>query len=94
MFVTFAAICTVGLAIVLIFAKQHENEMLQMATDKALDTDRWLENEIKKSLLPLFAMSEFVNYLDTFDSLPELVHPTPFREDNPVFRNVTGKQLK
>ena len=92
-FATFAAICAVGLATVLIFAKQHSHEMLAMAEDKALDTDRFLENEIRKSILPLFAMDQFVKHLDVYDPLPGLVEPRPFRDDNPVFRNVTGKKM-
>lgn len=94
---TFAALCAGGLATVLVFADDYEQNLQDGAANRARDADRWLSNELSKSLLPLFAMAELVKDLrGIFEDLPGRVENrtvlTPEQSGVRPFywRNTTG----
>jgi hypothetical protein len=90
-FMTFAILCAAGLAIVFVFANDYENDKIQYATAVGNKADRWLDKELEKALLPLFAMSELVKVTDKWDDLPAKIDPTPqYTVDSSVYNNVTG----
>jgi len=92
-FITFAALCAAGLATVLVFARDYEENLQGQALSKAEDADRWLLKELRKSLLPLFAMAELTKDLGRiFDDMPERIeNRTVLKNVRPFWwRNTTG----
>ena len=88
---TFSILCGVGLAILYIFADEYEKEKYQDALDMAKKADRWLDKEISKALLPLFAMSELIKVVGKWNNLPFKLEQTPqYDKGTSVFNNVTG----
>jgi hypothetical protein len=90
-FLTFAILCGVGLAILYILGDQYEDDKIQQAYDMTRKTDRWLEQEISKSLLPLFATSEIIKVVGKWNDLPFKIEDTEqYERDGSVYNNVMG----
>ena len=90
-FMTFTIFCSVGLAILFVFANDYEQEKIQYATDVGNKADRWLDKELDKALLPLFAMSELVKVTNKWDDLPYKIEPTEqYNQGDSIYNNVTG----
>lgn len=90
-FLTFALLCGAGLAILLILGNGYEKDKYQYATDLANKADRWLEKEIAKALLPLFATSELVKIVGKWYDLPFKIEGTQqYNKGSSVYNNVTG----
>jgi hypothetical protein len=90
-FMTFAVLCAAGLAILYVLAQHYEEEKIQYATDVANKADRWLDKELEKALLPLFAMSELVQVTDKWDDLPFIIGGTDqYNVGDSVYNNVTS----
>ena len=90
-FMTFAILCSVGLAILFVFANDYEHDKIQYATDVGNKADRWLDKELDKALLPLFAMSELVKVTGKWDDLPFKIKPTKqYEQGGSIYNNVTG----
>lgn len=90
-FMTFAILCAAGLAIIFVLANDYENDRISYATSVGNKADRWLEKELQKALLPLFAMSELVKVTEKWDDLPFKIDPTlQYDMGGSVYNNVTG----
>jgi hypothetical protein len=90
-FTTFAVLCAAGLAIVYVFANDYEQNKINYASAFGNKADRWLEKELEKALLPLFAVSELVKVTEKWDDLPKKIEPTPqYDQEGSVYNNVTG----
>ncbi|KAL7537011.1 hypothetical protein ACHAXR_008133 [Thalassiosira sp. AJA248-18] len=90
-FLTFAILCGTGLAILFIFGDEYEKDKYKDATDLANKADRWLEKEIAKALLPLFAMSELVKVVGKWYDLPFKIEKTQqYDKGTSIYNNVTG----
>lgn len=90
-FTTFTILCLAGVAIVFVFAKNYEQERILYATDIANKADRWLDKELDKALLPLFAVSELVKVTGKWDELPFKIEVTEmYNLDSSVYNNITG----
>jgi sensor domain CHASE-containing protein len=88
---TFVVICVTGLVILNILGLEYEEDNKQYAIDFANKADRWLEKEIAKALLPLFATSELVKVVGKWDDLPSKIKDTPqYNQSTSVYNNVTG----
>lgn len=87
----FAVFCAAGLAIILVFANDYENDRIQYATAVGNKADRWLGQEFEKALLPLFSLSELVKVTQKWNDLPfKIEHTTQYTIDGSVYNNVTG----
>ncbi|KAL3788993.1 LOW QUALITY PROTEIN: hypothetical protein HJC23_012698 [Cyclotella cryptica] len=90
-FLTFAILCGTGLAILYSFGHQYEEDKYKDSMDLADKADRWLEKEISKSLLPLFAMSELVKVVGKWNDLSFKIDAMQqYIQGNSVYKNVTG----
>jgi class 3 adenylate cyclase len=90
-FMTFTILCSVGLAILFVFANDYEQDKIQYATEIGNKADRWLDKELDKALLPLFAMSELVKVTNKWDDLPYKIEPTEqHNQGDSIYNNVTG----
>lgn len=90
-FLTFVVLCGTGLAILFSFGDGYEKDKYQQATNLANKADRWLEKEISKALLPLFAMSEIVKVVGKWDDLPFKIEGTgQYEVGGSIYNNVTG----
>ena len=88
---TFAILCGIGIAILYIYSNEYEQDKYDEAHLQHLKADRWLDNEISKALLPLFAMSELIQVVGKWDNLPSEIKGTPqYNQGDSVFNNVTG----
>lgn len=88
---TFAILCGIGIAILYIYSNEYEQDKYNEAENVARKADRWLDNEISKALLPLFAMSELLQIVGKWDTLPSEIEGTSqYNKGDSVFNNVTG----
>ena len=88
---TFAILCGIGIAILYIYSNEYEQDKYNEAENVARKADRWLDNEISKALLPLFAMSELIQVVSKWDTLPSEIEGTSqYNQGDSVFNNVTG----
>ncbi len=88
----FVVLSSVGVGIVLAFAKNYEENTRNNAVQKALDTDLRLGNELQKKLIPLFALGTLAENLPFFQELPSKMEAIPpyLNRFNNTYRNVTG----
>lgn len=97
---TFGGLLAVGLFGVVQLAREQEKANIDVANDLAIETGAWFASALDRALLPLFTLSQLVQQLDMFATLPEQVGVAfqpgsiPFLPPNEdgdyTHRNVTG----
>mmetsp|Transcript_10347 Transcript_10347/g.21272 ORF Transcript_10347/g.21272 Transcript_10347/m.21272 type:complete len:760 (-) Transcript_10347:287-2566(-) len=97
---TCGGLLAVGLYGVVELANEQEKANIDAAKDLATETGVWFSNALDLALLPLFTLSQFVQQLDMFATLPEQIGVAfqpgsiPFLPPNEdgdyTHRNVTG----
>jgi len=86
-----------SLATIKVLAGSHSLKLQTSARDTAKELGSWMSSQLDEALLPLFAMSQFVQHLDDFKQLPfeigprgELGSAPPLLGKETSHRNVTG----
>ncbi len=97
---TFGGLLALGLYGVVKLAHEQEMANIDVAYDLAVETGAWFSSALDRALLPLFTLSQFVQQLDMFATLPEQIGAAfqpgsiPFLPPNEdgfyTHRNVTG----
>jgi hypothetical protein len=94
---TFTVLLGAGLATIDTLAEAHSSELRTNAVVTAEELGMWISGKLDDALLPLFAMSQFVQHLQEFKELPydigargELGAAPPLTGKEISHRNVTG----
>ena len=95
-----AALLFAGIFVVLKFADEQEKASRDEAQDLAFETGNWFSDTLDNALLPLFTLSQFVQQLEMFHTLPEEVGAAfgsgslplrpPIENGDYTHRNITG----
>ena len=97
----FGVIMGSGICIIKVLECRHEEALKGEALSLAKDTGRWFSDQLDRAMLPLFSLSQFVNELDEFQSLPAKIGeanqpgsapliPSSTPGAPPTHRNVSG----
>ena len=86
----FATLLTGGILIIKSYADADEEDARGNAISVANEVGLWFSTELDKGLLPLFTLAQFVQELEIFHELPDLVKDAPMKEGRNYTRNVTS----